>query len=146
MPVVRSDLFVPTDEIPWLPLGDDFAAGGMEWKLVHTEPGDDRWTAMYRGPAGSYIRPHIHSGPAEGYILFGAVQVHAPYVSDGAGYLREAANANHPRTVMMADTAFILTMQGPLMWIRQDGSKVEQTPETAQALWDQQLAAHRAAN
>jgi hypothetical protein len=136
---VGVDLFVPTEELPWLPLGEEFAHGGVEWRFVHLFEGGERWTAMYRGPAGSYIRPHIHTGAAEGYTLYGKVQVAPPHVLVGAGFLREKANAHHPKTVLVEDTAFILTMTGPLAWIGANGTQVIQTGGSAQQLWQQQL-------
>lgn len=133
------DLFVPTDELPWIRLGDEFGHGGIEWKFVHLFEDGERWTAMYRGPAGSYIRPHIHTGTAEGYTLYGKVQVAPPHFAVGAGFLREKANARHPKTVLVEDTAFILTMTGPLEWIKEDGSRLLQTGLDAQRLWQRQI-------
>ena len=132
--------FVPTETIGWQPFPEEYQTGGIEWKLVHLRKSADQWTAMFRGPAGSFIHPHIHSGEAQGFILYGKVQVHAPHYTDGAGYLYEMAGASHPKTVMLEPSEFILTMTGPLLWLTPDGKQIEQTLEDAEQLWNEGVA------
>ena len=135
--------FVSPEEQPWLPMSDQQQKGGIEWKLMFAPPRSGRWTVMFRGPAGSEIMPHIHTGEAEGYLFYGKITTSvAEFAATGEGFIFEPANASHPMTRLLEDTCFILTMDGPIRWIQPDGTEVVQTPELAVAEWERQKATH----
>lgn len=135
--------FVHVDDQPWLPMSDSQQQGGIEWKLMYARPGNSRWTVMYRGPAGSAIMPHIHAGEAEGYLFYGKVTTStAEHAGSGEGFILEPAGAHHPLTRLLEDTCFILTMDGPIRWLQDDGSELVQTPESAMSEWVRRKAEH----
>lgn len=138
-----QDDYVQVDQVDWQDFPEDFHSGGVKWKLLHVSPEMAFWTVLFYCPKGSVLQPHIHHGPAEGWIFDGSIQVRGGPEAGGVlgiknGFIYEAAGAQHDETVMREDTTFILQMIGPLSWVKKDGSHVIQSWETAQALWEQQ--------
>lgn len=143
----RDAAFKSPTALPWLPLNTSMQTGGIEWKLLDANPQDTRWTVMYRGPAGSIIMPHIHDGEAEGYLFYGSLTTgEGGSSAAGEGFIREPAQANHPRTTLLTDTCFLLTMEGPIRWKQPDGGEYLQTPANALEEWERQLAASSTGN
>lgn len=141
----RDAAFKNPATLPWLPMGASMQTGGLEWKLLEAHPQDSRWTVMYRGPAGSNISAHIHDGEAEGYLFYGSLTTgEGGSSAAGEGFIREPARAHHPRTTLLADTCFYLTMEGPIRWQLPDGGERLQTPADALEEWTRQLAAFNA--
>lgn len=137
--------FVRIDDQPWLPMSEQQQKGGIEWKLLFARPGSSRWTVMYRGPAESEIMPHIHAGEAEGWLFYGKITTStAEHAASGEGFILEPAHAHHPLTRLLEDTCFILTMDGPIRWLQEDGTELVQTPQNAVAEWERQKAARLA--
>ncbi|KAF1012903.1 MAG: Acetylacetone-cleaving enzyme [Acinetobacter bereziniae] len=94
-------------------------------------------------PNQSTLAPHIHHGPAEGYVFDGILELRGGPEKGGAlcikdGFLYEATGADHAATKMLADTTFILQMIGPLTWILNDGIHEVQTYIDAVELWEKQ--------
>ena len=137
--------FLQTDLIEWEDFPEEFQTGGVQWKLLHVSPEIGSWTVLLRCPAGSTFAPHVHHGPAEGYVFEGVIQE-----TTGGGtftapaYLYEAAGAVHDRTLMTEDTVFMLQMIGPVGWKRDDGSQNPQGWMEAQQHWEKQRAARSA--
>ena len=66
--------FLQTDLIEWEDFPEEFQTGGVQWKLLHVSPEIGSWTVLFRCPAGSTFAPHVHHGPAEGYVFEGVIQ------------------------------------------------------------------------
>jgi acetylacetone-cleaving enzyme len=138
-----KDAYVQVNEVQWQDFPAQFQTGGIKWKLLHISPELGFWTVMYFCPKGSTFGPHKHHGPAEGYVFEGVLELRGGPENGGAlcikdGYLYEATGAEHERTVMLEDTTFILQMVGPVEWILDDGTTVNQNWIEAQELWAQQ--------
>jgi acetylacetone-cleaving enzyme len=138
-----EDAYVQVDKLAWQDFPADFQTGGIKWKLLHISPEVGMWTVMYFCPKNSTFGPHIHHGPAEGYVFDGILELRGGPEKGGAlcikdGFLYEATGAEHERTVMLADTTFILQMIGPVTWLLADGTQVNQTWMDAERLWNQQ--------
>jgi quercetin dioxygenase-like cupin family protein len=144
-----SDEYVQTDDVEWESFHEEFQTGGVQWKLLHVSPEAGSWTVLFRCPAGSTFAPHVHHGPAEGYIMQGRIEIRGGEVAGGAtgragGYIYEAAGAIHDRTSMPDETIFMLQMVGPVGWKIGDGSQQEpQGWAEAQAEWETQHATRR---
>lgn len=141
-----QDAYVQVDQVKWQAFPEQFHTGGVKWKLLHVSPELGIWTVMFYCPNGSILLPHIHHGPAEGYVFEGILELRGGPEKGGAlcvqhGFLYEATGAEHDETKMLADTTFILQMIGPITWKTADGQDVNQTWSSAQALWEQQTAA-----
>jgi acetylacetone-cleaving enzyme len=132
-----NDEFIPTKSIGWREFPQEFHSGGVQWKLLRVSPETAAWTVLFRGPAGSAFRPHIHHGPAEGFVFCGKVGVRDMY-AEGPGFVYEAAGARHEKTTVIEDTEFLLTMSGPLTWVMPSGEKRVVGWEDAQQIWEQQ--------
>ncbi len=135
-----EDAYVQTNEIAWQDFPADFHSGGVKWKLLHVSPEFGIWTVMFFCPNGSILYPHIHHGPAEGWIFEGILELRGGPEKGGAlcikdGFLYEATGAE---TKMLADTSFVLQMVGPITWLLKDGRQINQTWFDAQQLWNQQ--------
>lgn len=138
-----EDAYVQVNEVQWQDFPAEFHTGGVKWKLLHVSPEFGIWTVMFFCPNQSILRRHIHHGPAEGYIFDGILELRGGPENGGAlcikdGYLYEATGAHHDDTKMLADTTFILQMVGPISWLMDDGTQVNQTWLDAQNLWNQQ--------
>ena len=141
-----QDAYVQVDQVEWQEFPEQFHTGGVKWKLLHVSPEFGIWTVMFFCPNGSILMPHIHHGPAEGYVFDGILELRGGPENGGAlcikhGFLYEATGAEHEETKMLADTTFILQMVGPITWKTADGKDVNQSWSSAQDLWEQQTAA-----
>lgn len=138
-----QDAYVQVDQVQWQDFPEQFHSGGVKWKLLHVSPEFGIWTVMFFCPDQSTLAPHIHHGPAEGYVFDGILELRGGPDKGGAlcikhGYLYEATGAEHETTKMLADTTFILQMVGPISWLLEDGTQLNQTWLDAQNLWNQQ--------
>ncbi len=145
-----TDEYVQTDHVEWEDFCEDFHTGGVQWKLLHVSPEIGSWTVLFRCPAGSTFAPHVHHGPAEGYILEGKIEARGGKEAGGTsarggGFIYEAAGAIHDRTTMPEETVFMLQMVGPIGWKTPDGGQRPHGWAEAQEQWEQQQAARRAA-
>jgi acetylacetone-cleaving enzyme len=145
-----TDEYMQVNEIEWEDFCEEFQSGGVQWKLLHVSPEAGSWTVMFRCPAGSTFAPHVHHGPAEGYIFTGEIEIRGGEKAGGAtgragGYLYEAAGAIHDRTTMTSETVFLLQMAGPVGWKLEDGSQKPQGWAEAQQRWEEQRSTRRAA-
>jgi hypothetical protein len=140
-----NDEYVQTDTVAWQDFPEEFHSGGVKWKLLRVSPEMAFWTVLFFCPDKSVLQPHIHHGPAEGWIFDGSIEARGGPENGGVlgvkdGFVYEAAGARHDETKMRADTTFILQMVGPLTWTTTDGRQVVQTWEDAQRLWEKQTA------
>jgi len=148
MKIKLADEYLQVDQIGWETFEPDFQTGGIRWKLLHVSPEIGSWTVMFHCPTGSTFAPHIHHGPAEGYIFKGEIEIRGGEQVGGAtarenGYLYEAAGAIHDRTTMTRETEFMLQMVGPVGWKMADGTQRPQGWAEAQQLWNEQKSGLR---
>lgn len=125
--------YIQIDKVPYHPMPEPFAYGGIDWKLLHVSPELGAWTAYFRCPAGSYFSAHIHIGPGEYLLTKGKMEVRGG-IEDGGetahelGYGYEPSGARHDKTFFPVDSEFYMTFIGPLHWINEDdGSTVAVT-------------------
>jgi hypothetical protein len=140
-----KEQFVQIDQLPWKPLPEAFAKGGIRWKLLNVSPEAGAWTAIYDCPAGSYFAPHIHAGQGEYFLSKGKVDIRGGKAAGGdtgeaPGYGYESSNARHDQTYFPVDSEFYMTFLGPLILINPDGSPIAVIGwEEVQGLWESQL-------
>ena len=136
---------VQLDQLPWMPLPEAFAAGGIRWKLIHVSPEGGNWTAIFDCPAGSSFQPHIHLGPGEYYLTKGQTDIRGGKQAGGdtvvaPGYGYETTGARHDQTYFPVHSEFYMTFLGSLALIKPDGSPVALIGwEEVQNLWEAQL-------
>lgn len=140
-----QDAYVQVDKVEWQEFPAQYHSGGVKWKLLHVSPEMGIWTVLFYCPDQSVLAPHIHHGPAEGYVFDGILELRGGPEKGGAlcikdGFLYEATGADHDETKMLADTTFSLQMMGPLTWILEDGTQENQTCMDAVELWEKQTA------
>lgn len=138
-----KDAYVQVNHVQWQDFPEHLHTGGVKWKLLHVAPENGTWTVLFHCPKHSAIGPHIHHGPAEGYIFDGILELRGGPENGGAhcikdGYVYEAAGAHHDETKMLEDTTFILQMVGPITWVLPEGRFYNQTWEDAVELWNKQ--------
>ncbi|GIT33778.1 MAG: hypothetical protein Ct9H300mP4_00970 [Gammaproteobacteria bacterium] len=61
---------VKIDELPWIDIG----VGDNAIKVLRVCPETQQHTVLIRAPAGQVNQRHIHSGPADFYVIEGEIE------------------------------------------------------------------------
>lgn len=125
MPLDPEEILVNCDDLPWKPMGE-----GAWGKVLHVCAETGSWTVLLKQAAGSIVPPHKHLGPAEFYVLSGAVEYRGGVARAGF-FAREPMGAVHEKTSFSEETIYLFTAHGPLAMYGPDGNVVGVTDAEA---------------
>ena len=138
--VAPQDVLVRSTELPWIPMEP-----GTAFKLLRLDAETGVWNALVRMEAGAAFGPHQHVGPAEFFVLQGALHYRGGIAREG-DYGYEPPGVEHHSTTCREETLFTFTVHGPMAYLHADGT-VAWTLDAAfiQRHVDAHLAQERAA-
>lgn len=110
---------VSTDELPWIPLGEGLEGNAVKVLRISEETG--MYSMLIRAKAGTVNQAHVHSGPADFYILEGRLEYRLGEAKAG-DWMYEPAGAVHDATTATEDTLYLANVYGPIIFHKEDGS------------------------
>jgi quercetin dioxygenase-like cupin family protein len=111
-----KDVLVRSAELPWIPMEP-----GTWFKLLRLSPETGVWSALVRMEPGASFGPHKHLGPAEFFVLQGALHYRGGIAREG-DYGYEPIGVEHHATTCKEETLFTFTVHGPMAYLAPDGS------------------------
>ena len=111
-----QDVLVRSTQLPWIPMEP-----GTWFKLLRLDEETGIWSALVRMEAGASFGPHQHLGPAEFFVLQGALHYRGGVACEG-DYGYEPTGVEHHSTTCHEETLFTFTVYGPMAYLRPDGS------------------------
>ncbi|MCH2172941.1 2,4'-dihydroxyacetophenone dioxygenase family protein [Myxococcota bacterium] len=118
MPLDPEEMLIDTDALEWKPMGE-----GAWGKVLRVCAETGSWTVLLKQAAGTFVPPHKHLGPADFYVLSGAVEYRGGVARAGT-FAREPLGALHERTSFSEETVYLFTAYGPLAMLGPDGNVV----------------------
>ena len=110
---------VAAEEGKWIPMGTGLE--GNEFKVLRISEETGAFSIMIRAPKGTVNQAHIHSGPADFYIIEGELEYRAGVAKKG-DWMYEPAGAYHEATTHTQDTLYLANVHGPVIFQKEDGS------------------------
>ncbi len=108
---------VKIDELPWIDIG----VGDNAIKVLRVCPETQQHTVLIRAPAGQVNQRHIHSGPADFYVIEGEIEYRGGTIKKG-DWAYEAAGSLHEATSHPKDTLYLANIYGPVIFLKEDNS------------------------
>jgi len=105
------------DAIPWIDVG----VGGNRLKVLRVSAETQQYTILIKAPAGQVNQRHIHSGPADFYIIEGQIDYRAGTMKKG-DWAYEPAGSMHEATTHPVDTLYLANVYGPIVFLKDDDS------------------------
>jgi 2,4'-dihydroxyacetophenone dioxygenase len=106
---------VDTQAMEW----DDNGTGNA-LKVLWVSEETGAWSALIKSAAGQVNAPHIHLGPADFFILSGAMEYRGGTARAGA-WIYEPAGAVHDATTTPVETIYLANVRGPIAFFDEDG-------------------------
>ncbi len=110
---------VTPDDLPWIALGTGLEGNKIKVLRISEETG--AYSLLVWAPKGTVNQAHIHSGPADFYIIEGVLEYRAGVARTG-DWMYEPAGARHDATTHIEDTLYLANVYGPLIFEKEDGS------------------------
>ena len=108
---------VKIDKLPWIDIG----VGDNAIKVLRVCPETQQHTVLIRAPAGQVNQRHIHSGPADFYVIEGEIEYRGGTIKKG-DWAYEAAGSLHEATSHPKDTLYLANIYGPVIFLKEDNS------------------------
>lgn len=106
---------IHTDKGEWIQSGD-----GNEFMVLRISKETGAWSALIRAKAGQVNPAHTHIGPADFYVISGALDYRGGSARAG-DWLYEPAGAVHEATSHPVDTVYLANVYGPVAFHGPDG-------------------------
>jgi len=110
---------VSPDDLPWIKMGTGLEGNAFKVLRISEETGV--YTVLVSAKKGTVNQAHVHSAPADCYILEGEIEYRAGVAKAGE-WLYEPAGARHATTMHTMDTLYLSTIYGPIIFEKEDGS------------------------
>ncbi len=110
---------VRAEEGGWVKLGTGLE--GNEIKVLRLSEETGAYSLLVRAPKGTVNQAHVHSGPADFYIISGSIDYRVGHAKAG-DWMYEPAGAFHEATSHPEDTLYLANVYGPLIFQKEDGS------------------------
>lgn len=125
---------VDSEQMEWV----ETPGGGNAFKVLWVSDETGSWTALIRAKAGTVNPPHTHLGPADFFVLSGAIEYRGGVARAGA-WVYEPAGAVHPATTHPEDTVYLANVRGPIAYHGDNGEIVRVSDgQTMRAVMDRQ--------
>ena len=103
---------VDTDAIGWL---EPPNGGGNALKVLWISEETGAWSALIKAKAGTVNPAHTHLGPADFFVLSGAMEYRGGFARAGS-WVYEPAGAVHDATTHTEDTVYLANVRGPIAY------------------------------
>lgn len=113
-------IVVRTSEIEWRPLGP-----GTSVKILRVSAESGMWSMLLKMDKGAVFAPHKHLGPAEYYMLAGAVDVGKGVIERAGDYGYEPMGTVHAATIALEDSVMTFTSYGPIAFLGEKGELLQ---------------------
>lgn len=110
---------VSTADLPWIDLGTGLEGNRIKVLRISEETGS--YSLLIHARAGTVNQAHVHSGPADFYILQGRLEYRLGEAKAG-DWMYEPAGAVHDATTATEDTLYLANVHGPVIFHKPDGS------------------------
>jgi len=108
-------LLVRPDETKWIE-----TEGGNALKVLRVSEETGSWSALFKAAAGTVNPPHVHLGPADFYVISGAIEYRGG-VARAGDWVYEPCGAEHEATRHPEDTVYLGNVHGPIAFYGEDG-------------------------
>jgi anti-sigma factor ChrR (cupin superfamily) len=99
---------VHPDDVKWIE-----TPGGNSLKVLRVSEETGSWTALFRAAKGTTNPSHIHLGPADFYVLSGAMEYRGG-VARGGDWIYEPNGAEHESTHHSEETIYLANVHGAI--------------------------------
>mgnify|MGYP001820844974 CR=1 FL=1 len=125
-------LLIRPDDLDWIEV-----PGGNAFKVLRVSAETGSWTALFRSEKGTTNPPHVHLGPADFYVLSGAIEYRGG-VARAGDWIYEPNGAQHDETHHPEETVYLANVHGAIAFTGENGAILGITDWRAmQALRDQ---------
>jgi anti-sigma factor ChrR (cupin superfamily) len=113
-------IVVRTSQIEWRPLGP-----GTSVKILRVSAESGMWSMLLKMDKGAVFAPHKHLGPAEYFMLEGAVDVGKGVIERAGDYGYEPMGTVHAASIALEDSVMTFTSYGPIAFLDQQGQLLQ---------------------
>jgi 2,4'-dihydroxyacetophenone dioxygenase len=94
---------------------------GVDYKLLYLDETCGRWSALFHMAEGAVLKPHIHKGAVETYMIRGKIEFRTGRSFKTGDYVYEPLGAVHHHAVAVEDAVVFNVMHGPVEFFDENG-------------------------